>query len=811
MAVGARGAGPRLRALAIRFAAGAEDLPGDLAGRFLVLVRGAASPDAALAGLDAARADLLELGPAVLSPVVLSPDGPLLRVGSLDIGEDALQTVPDVLSAALARSGVDDADVDLLEGSGPLDALDRVPNAAVLRLFPPPAGPDGQIPLAWLEIAAEWVLGDATADEPLAVRLLGAPFEVTGRDAAATLHAAVAARTWCDLVHGRLDRRIRTASLTFGHAPHLTLATGGPGCNTKALLARFAVLEEVARDVQASYACVDLEETFAGIGNGVPGTGWPAHGGAAPNAVAAQVGDVVVPDAFPFQVLGPGHLERVRSRGQDLDGELLEDGRLVVVLGDPDDWLPRFERRLDAAKRATKALKDLLVTDAELATLAREHPHDAATDRPANGATARGGGPDLEHVTLDAVPHPRRGLHLTLLELASWIGHEPHSDVPRGVSPVLSAYARWYASGLDRAARQQLKPYAARLVGTRGLGLTAGPWRPLSTVDEARAWRAADWLAREQAAAWLRAAGRDAIATKVQKVRRLADGRHRDRQLALLDAALAELEAIGGDPATDEAWAAWEAASEASAWVAASEAAWTGIPDAVASAVELAALERTRTLSDGPRSRPAKGAVADAVRAAARAAAASEAWRLAGAAAARAVDARMADPTSAEQVAAVPLATAWDRALQGAASRLGRSRDDVEQSVEVAESAAQALLADLVEGGDPPDGALDVAHRAAEASRGGEVWRTVTELTMGVVGQVTWEAAQAAAAEVVDRIVRRAPEIVERAVLVAVAREVGSLAARTAVGRGGEAALEAALEGLRPAALELLDALLDVR
>ena len=319
--------------------------------------------------------------------MVLSPGGPLLRVGSLDIGEDALQTVPDVVSAALARGGVDDADVDLFDGAGPLDGLDRVPNAAVLRLFPPPAGPDGQIPLAWLEIAADWVLGDATADEPVAVRLLGAPFEVTGRDAAATLHAAVAARTWCDLVQGRLDRRIRTASLTFGHAPHLTLATGGPGCNTKALLARFAVLEEVARDVLATYACVDLEETFAGIGTGVPGTGWPAHGGAAPNAVAAQVGDVVVPDAFPFQVLGPGHLDRLRARGhEDLEGEVLEDGRLVVVLGDPDDWLPRFERRFDAVERATKALKDLLVTDAELATLARDHPHDAVTGAHADGS-----------------------------------------------------------------------------------------------------------------------------------------------------------------------------------------------------------------------------------------------------------------------------------------------------------------------------------------------------------------------------------------------------------------------------------------
>ena len=529
IAVGAGVAGPRLRALAIRFAAGAADLPGDLAGRFLVLVRGAASTDAALAGLDAARADLLDLGPAMLSPVVLSPDGPLLRVGSLDIGEDALQTVPDVVSAALARCGVDDADVDLFDGAGPLDGLDRVPNAVVLRLFPPPAGPDGRLPLAWLEIAADWVLGDATAEEPVAVRLLGAPFEVTGRDAAATLHAAVAARTWCDLVQGRLDRRIRTASLTFGHAPHLTLATGGPGCNTKALLARFALLEEVARDVPATYACLDLEETFAGIGTGVPGRGWPAHGGAAPNAVAAQLGDVAVPDAFPFQVLGPGHLDRVKARGHEhLEGEVLEDGRLVVVLGDPDDWLPRFERRSDAVERATKALKDLLVTDAELATLARARPHDAVTGPQANGNAHAAARPRAR--TLEAVPHPRRGLRLTLLELASWLGHEPHSDAPHGVSPVLAAYARWFASGLDQDARQQLKPTRPAWSAPAGRAHR----RPVASAAHGRhrPRLAGHRLAGPaQAPAWLRGAGFADAADRLEALGR-PTAATRERQLA---------------------------------------------------------------------------------------------------------------------------------------------------------------------------------------------------------------------------------------------------------------------------------------
>jgi hypothetical protein len=244
--------------------------------------------------------------------------------------------------------------------------------------------------------------------------------------------------------------------------------------------------------------------------------------------------------------------------------------------------------------------------------------------------------------------------------------------------------------------------------------------------------------------------------------------------------------------------------------VAASEAAWTAVPDAVASAVELRALEGTRAPTAAG-SRRVKGALVDSVRAAARAAAAGEAWRLAGEAAARTVDARMADPTSPEQVAAVPLAIAWDRALQGATTRLGRIRDDVELAVEDAEAAAQALLADLIEGGDPPDGALEVAHRAAEASAGGAVWSVVRELTIGVVGDITWQATQGAAAEAVDRVVRRAPAVVERATMVALAREVGSLAARTAVAHGGAAALEPALDALRPAALALLDALLDLR
>ena len=97
--------------------------------------------------------------------------------------------------------------------------------------------------------------------------------------------------------------------------------------------------------------------------------------------MVAQAGDVVVPDAFPFQILGPGHLHRLRERGHDeLEGEPLEDGRVAVTLGDPVDWMPRFETRRDAADHAAKELADLLVTDAELAELTAGRPLRTASE-----------------------------------------------------------------------------------------------------------------------------------------------------------------------------------------------------------------------------------------------------------------------------------------------------------------------------------------------------------------------------------------------------------------------------------------------
>ena len=111
-------------------------------------------------------------------------------------------------------------------------------------------------------------------------------------------------------------------------------------------------------------------------------------------------------------------------------------------------------------------------------------------------------------------------------------------------------------------------------------------------------------------------------------------------------------------------------AAEATAWVAASEAAWVGVPDAVASAVEPGALE-------GPvRGTGPEGTAGVASRRPCGpprwAAAAGRAGGWPVEPPPDAIDARLANPASPETVAAVPLEAAWERAVRGAACGHGR-------------------------------------------------------------------------------------------------------------------------------------------
>jgi hypothetical protein len=232
-----------LKLVAIRLARGAVARICDHGERFAVQVQHATPLTAALAALRLARGDLLALaargpsmrrhsdpdgegasgseappgmpGPPTVSQVVAARGGPLLLAENFDVPYDLLRTAPDLVIARLVAAGVIEATVASPAPGGPLDRLDVTPSAVILRLFPPPAGPNGVIPASWLDVACEWALGDLADNHHVRMRILTVEFDVAVREASTIVHECGLTRAWCDVVNGSLADRIRTASLTF--------------------------------------------------------------------------------------------------------------------------------------------------------------------------------------------------------------------------------------------------------------------------------------------------------------------------------------------------------------------------------------------------------------------------------------------------------------------------------------------------------------------------------------------------------------------------------------------------------------------
>ncbi len=835
--------------MAIRVAPGATDTIRDYADGFVVHVTDADDVDAACHALALVRADIagltaersLSIGETpVLSTPVLAPRGPLLRVARLDATDDQLGTIPGLVARRLEQAGVADAVIDSPEPGGPLDRLDTCANAVVLRIFPTPAGEQGILPARWIDIACEWVLGDLAPGDTVPMRLLAVEFEVAVADAPAIVHQASLARAWCDVVNGDLQERVRTASITFGRTPHVALAAGGPACDSHALLARFDLLCEVARDLSGdvAYACVDVEPTFEGVGLGLDSGGWREQGGASPNLVAGELCDIVVPDAFPFQILGKGHLARLAELGPDGAaedvGEPVGDDHVEVLVGEAADWLPILDARADAQAEGFALLAPLLVTDEQADELLAARPGrqvgDGGGPQPPNGNGS--GMPDLDDIVLETLPHSRRGLHLTFLELVSWLAHEPHNDAPVNVSPVLATYSRWFGSALDSTRRQELKSRARALIGT---GRSAAPWAarsraPLSASDVERAWLTTDWLIRVQAASWLRLGGLVEAAGRLESIGPTRNHLDLVRAVDVLGSAISiasrrlDLTAsiAGNERAEDPelidqaAWDAWERASETAGWVAASEAAGVGIPAELAYATDLRVIECAHDQRARDELEANRSSVGDAAWSTALRAVADDAWTLGWEAAHPAVDA----------TAVLPLRTAFDRATRAAATRLGLDDDAREMAIEAAEAAATERLTRAALGSsawNAHDDPWDAARAAAAASEGGELWSTIQDLTRDAVEDGPWSQGMDSARSTVAEVLRDAPDLVARAVGAAVAREAAGTAARgvalraaavaRAQGADAKGAADAASDALLPTARELQGAafaLLDV-
>jgi hypothetical protein len=715
-----------------------------------------------------------------------------------------------------------------------LDRLDTTPHAVVLRLFPRNIGPATTLPADWVDIAGEWVTADLGDDDPVRMRILTIESEVPAREVPGVIHECGLAKVWCDAVNGDLADRVRTASLTYGRLPHLALGAGGHGLDSSALLARYDVLEDVARELAAdvAYACIDFEPTLEGLALGLSPDGWEQVGGAPVNVIARHHLADRIPDVYPYQVLGPGHLERLGD--VELPGEPVGEGRFEVVIDDPRAWLSNSPDRSDARTQGWELLRPLLVSADELSDLAAARP----TELPVSDvdeeelalAAATAPAPELETVVLEGSAHNRRASRLTLLELTAWLAHEPHSDNPATVSPVLATYARWLAAGLDDESRQDLRLVAPRLIGTNTHDRAA---------ERTRSWMAVEWLVRVQAPAWLRAAGLIEAGDRLAAIGSLTDDLELVRAVELLGTAIAiasrriEVTAsvvddgqLTAEPDDQIVWEAWEKVTESTGWVAASEAATYGAPAEVIYATDLRVIECSRSPKARGELEATRQSIGDSAWSTALHAIADEAWEQGW---------RAAD-TAARELSGFTIRVEMGRVAKTVLER-DATEELPEQALEQAERAARdSLTRAALRGGVPetgPDGSprehpWEEARNAARVSEGGAAWSVVIDEARRAVGEDGWAQGMADARAVVTAMLAIAPDTVARIVVASVAREASSAAARgvafraAAVARangGGDAeaaaaaneALERVAVELRAEARSLLEELIGVR
>src|ERR1041385_8445030 len=75
---------------------------------------------------------------------------------------------------------------------------------------------------------------------------------------------------------------------------------------------------------------------------------------------------------------------------------------------------------------------------------------------------------------------------MCVMEAVSYVAGEPFTDHPACASPTIAAFMRSWNDRLNNDDRQKLKPWIARLVGSRGT----------PEIEERRKWMFADWAFR---------------------------------------------------------------------------------------------------------------------------------------------------------------------------------------------------------------------------------------------------------------------------------------------------------------------------
>ncbi|HVE47102.1 MAG TPA: hypothetical protein VNA57_10210 [Acidimicrobiales bacterium] len=284
-------------------------------------------------------------GPKSISPVMPAGSGPLVIIDGGGTPYELLRTIPDIVVRHLEAAGVDRARIATATKAGPMYEFAEAPRGVTLTLYPPAPHVHrqwAQAPLEWVEAAWDWASSGLQPDDTVWAAIVSTQFQLTVGGVVGFFEQCRRRRaSRCHVMAGDPQTRVRSTGANFySEAPNVIVGAGGPSTTDAELVELVEQLKDLARPFAADLglAFISIHATCSGLlGGPDPMTEWDTWLGGEQSGSITPLCDEFVFDAYPWQILGPGHLARLGGR---LPGARpLAGGRVELAIGDPLAWI----------------------------------------------------------------------------------------------------------------------------------------------------------------------------------------------------------------------------------------------------------------------------------------------------------------------------------------------------------------------------------------------------------------------------------------------------------------------------------------